>query len=633
MPDTRNTVVTNDPLIDGLLGDVAWARGISYSFPFATVQYGAYSRSVPYDPDGSGPQRPINITVNEADGVQALGGSELTPGTQKFAVRAALEEIGSFSDLGITFESVAPGNADLRLAMTTSPIPFGTIRNPVGSQWTAYAFYPGSAWGGDAWFNTASYNTPLPGTYAYQTFFHEIGHALGLKHGHEFDGPAGAPLPFEWDSLEFTVMTYRSYVGAPTTGYVVPQGSYPQTYMALDILTLQTMYGADYTWRGGDTTYSFSTTTGEMFVNGLGQGVPQYVDSGGVTRNSNIIFRTIWDGGGNDTYDFSNYGSDRQLSIDLRPGQWSDVDTQEGSSPGLDSRFQAAYLGGGPNGGYARGQVFNTFLVGGNTGNLIENAIGGSSNDTLTGNEADNRLEGRDGDDVLRGQGGGDILAGGAGHDTFRDSADNIQGDWIIDFSADDFIEVTGWRFFGTSYAKASGVLAFDSDSNGSFETALQLQANLDGAFRTQASPLVQAASTLLWYVPDTDTDGYADDVDNALFVANADQRDSDADGYGNVVDADLDNNLMVDLVDLSLFESAFGTTNAAADFNGDDAVDLFDLSLLDGLFGLPPGPSATGQGSGMAGGDAVGFGTVAAGDPAPADPAPHPPAAGDYLL
>ena len=94
MPDTRNTVVTNDPLIDGLLGDVAWARGISYSFPFATVQYGAYSRSVPYDPDGSGPQRPINITVNEANGVQALGGSELTPGTQKFAVRAALEEIG-----------------------------------------------------------------------------------------------------------------------------------------------------------------------------------------------------------------------------------------------------------------------------------------------------------------------------------------------------------------------------------------------------------------------------------------------------------------------------------------------------------------------------------------------------------
>jgi Ca2+-binding RTX toxin-like protein len=600
MADTRNTVVTNDPLIDGLLGDVAWASGISYSFPSATMQYGPYARSVPFDPDGSSPQSPTVITVNEANGVQVLGGDVLTPGTQKFAVRTAFDEIASFSELGITFKFALPANADVRLAMTTSPMPYGTIRDPVGSQWTAYAFYPGQVWGGDVWLNTASYNTPVPGTYAWQTFFHEIGHALGLKHGHETDGPAAAPVPYAWDSLEFTVMTYRSYVGALTTGYVVAQGSYPQTYMALDILTLQTMYGADYTWRSGDTTYSFSTTTGEMFVNGLGQGVPQYVDGNGVAQNSNVIFRTVWDGGGNDTYDFSNYGADRQLSIDLRAGQWSDVDTQEGSSPGIDSHFQAAYLGGGPNGGYARGQVFNTFLVGGNTGNLIENAIGGSGDDTLFGNEVGNRLEGRDGDDILQGLAGSDVLVGGAGHDTFRDSAANLQGDWITDFSADDFIDVMGWRFFGASYAEPSGVLSFDTDGNGSFETAIQLQASLDGAFRIQASPLDQAASTRLWYVPDTDDDGYADDVDNAVFVLNPDQRDSDGDGYGNIVDADLDNTLMVDLLDLALFESVFGTTGGAADFNGDDAVDLLDLSVLDGLFGRPPGPSAGTGGAGV---------------------------------
>ena len=38
---------------------------------------------------------------------------------------------------------------------------------------------------------------------------HETGHALGLKHGHEFP-PA---ISSDRDSVEYTVMTYRSYPG------------------------------------------------------------------------------------------------------------------------------------------------------------------------------------------------------------------------------------------------------------------------------------------------------------------------------------------------------------------------------------------------------------------------------------
>ena len=45
----------------------------------------------------------------------------------------------------------------------------------------------------------------------------------------------------------------------------------------------------------GNTVYTFSTTTGEMFIDGVGQGTPQ----------ANRIFRTIWDGNGVDTYELS----------------------------------------------------------------------------------------------------------------------------------------------------------------------------------------------------------------------------------------------------------------------------------------------------------------------------------------
>jgi Ca2+-binding RTX toxin-like protein len=48
----------------------------------------------------------------------------------------------------------------------------------------------------------------------------------------------------------------------------------------------------------------------------------------------------------------------------------------------------------------------------------VENLIGGSGNDTLTGSAAANRLEGGPGDDTLYGMDGDDVLIGGAGNDT-----------------------------------------------------------------------------------------------------------------------------------------------------------------------------------------------------------------------
>jgi uncharacterized protein (DUF1800 family) len=91
----------------------------------------------------------------------------------------------------------------------------------------------------------------------------------------------------------------------------------------------------------------------------------------------------------------------------------------------------------------------------------------------------------------------------------------------------------------------------------------------------------------------DLDGDGILDDQDNCIEIANPEQRDSNSDGYGNICDADLDNNGFVSFADLNLFRSAFGTTNADADFDGNGSVSFGDLNSFRALFGKPPGPAA----------------------------------------
>jgi hypothetical protein len=101
----------------------------------------------------------------------------------------------------------------------------------------------------------------------------------------------------------------------------------------------------------------------------------------------------------------------------------------------------------------------------------------------------------------------------------------------------------------------------------------------------------------------DSDNDGIPDISDNCTLLANADQRDTDLDGYGNRCDADIaiPNNGTVNLSDYSAFRSAFGgtapltTAQENADFNGDGFVNLSDYSIFRSFFGKVPGPSCCG--------------------------------------
>ena len=81
--------------------------------------------------------------------------------------------------------------------------------------------------------------------------------------------------------------------------------------------------------------------------------------------------------------------------------------------------------------------------------------------------------------------------------------------------------------------------------------------------------------------VSDVDGDGVADSADNCLAAPNTDQRDTDADGIGNVCDADLDQNCLVSVVDLGIMKSVFFTTDPNADLDGDGSVNFPDLGLM----------------------------------------------------
>jgi len=369
---TKTVTATGTQTTDGLFFGTAWDGPITYAFPTASSDY-SYTGE------------PTNVfgTV-----------STLQQNAAKFALDTAFGTAANdgFSVEGFTNVTISGGSkttATLRFAETD------------GSG-TAHAYFPTTAAvGGDVWFGRSfDYRSPVAGNYAWATMLHEIGHALGLKHGHEaeFGFPA---LPSNTDSMEYSIMTYRSNVGGHTNYYANEEFGYAQSYMMYDIAALQKMYGADFSTNSGNTVYKWNPNSGDTLVNGQ-----VAIDAGG-----NRIFATIWDGGGSDTYDLSAYTT--ALSIDLRPG--------------FHSKFSAVQLAklSFETDAFARGNIFNALLFNGDLRSLIENAKGGSGSDTIRGNQGANILLGYGGNDILYGFDGNDKLYGGVGLDALSGSTGN----------------------------------------------------------------------------------------------------------------------------------------------------------------------------------------------------------------
>jgi hypothetical protein len=90
----------------------------------------------------------------------------------------------------------------------------------------------------------------------------------------------------------------------------------------------------------------------------------------------------------------------------------------------------------------------------------------------------------------------------------------------------------------------------------------------------------------------DFDDDGIGDQVDNCIENANADQRDTNGDGFGNVCDPDLNNDGLVTVTDFLILRGVLNSADENADLNNDGLVTVTDFLILRGFLNQPPGPS-----------------------------------------
>ncbi len=264
---------------------------------------------------------------------------------------------------------------------------------------------------------------PLVGTAGFDMLLHEIGHMFGFMHPKDLAN-IGSWSPLLDDSNP-TIMTQNQTLPMAGLG-------------AIDIAAMQAIYGVNTNYHAGNDVYALQTSKPAL------------------SGNQNLGWMCLWDAGGaNDSIEVGagTYGS---AMIDLRSATLKD----EVGGAGWRSYVQGVDAG---------------FTIA--NGAKIENARGGSGNDTLQGNQYDNQLQGGAGDDRLIGAMGSDRMAGGVGADmfVFGGAGDFISTDraCVVDY-VDDFtsgVDTLDFRNFDldTTGGTTRKLVTFRTQNDGQF--------------------------------------------------------------------------------------------------------------------------------------------------------------------
>ena len=220
--------------------------------------------------------------------------------------------------------------------------------------------------GGDVWMDVDSVAQLTEGSEGWQALLHEIGHALGLVHP-ETNLAAPTVLLSRWNNNAYTLMSETQS----------PSGLWQSWYSVLDLQALRSLYGTgSVSTSAGNSTHTYTDQHGRQLA-------------------------TLSDASGNDTLDLSQLT--QGAYVDLTPGTFSSV-------------------GVSPSGGVA----LNNLYI--DSGTLIENVVGTSNDDVLTGNSANNRFSPGKGNDMVDGAGGFNVVQMSAVRSDYRLSLDEPTG-------------------------------------------------------------------------------------------------------------------------------------------------------------------------------------------------------------